>query len=90
MREKETVAVLRPRMCVNIRGSICAERGRPGLSAVARIPPSLFELRREGGRDPMKIAQYEVLGIMQKEVPVPLGTIEMSRLPVLSYAASPA
>jgi hypothetical protein len=28
-------------------------------------------------RDSTKVAQYEVLGIMEKEVPVPLGTIEM-------------
>jgi hypothetical protein len=33
------------------------------LSAIARRPPSLFELRRgEGGRDSVKVAQYEVLG----------------------------
>ncbi len=36
----------------------------------------------------MKVAQYEVLGNMQKKTPVPAGTIEVSWLLVLSYAAS--
>jgi hypothetical protein len=38
----------------------------------------------------MKVAQYEVLGIMQKETSVPQGTIEVSWLLVLPYAATPA
>jgi hypothetical protein len=50
-------------MRVNIRLSSIRRRPLPGLSAVARRPPSLFERRRgEGGRDHLIVAHYEVVG----------------------------
>jgi hypothetical protein len=36
----------------------------------------------------MKVAQYAVLGIMQKQTSVPQGTIEVFWLLILPYAAS--
>jgi hypothetical protein len=64
--------------------------GRPGLSAVAWRSASVFELRREGGRDSMKVAQHFVLGKMQKEDVRPVRDDRSVLVLVLSYAASPA
>jgi hypothetical protein len=68
-------------MRVNLGLGLYGEDFCPGLSAVAGRPPSLFERRRgEGGRDSVKVAQYEVLGNDAKRDARPAGDDRNIRL----------
>ncbi len=62
---------------------MCAGGSSPGLSAVGPTFDGTLQTNRRSrkargrkGEDPMKVAQYEVLGMIQKEISVPPGTIE--------------